>query len=351
VLNIAMPAVPGLKTDIGIDPEGTWKTAKKRFAAFPDGAAFRRQLRELAAQHRITLTGLATLMDDPDNPDASLQRAKARLRGDGRRGISTYAVSPVLLENPKALRKLDAFVATNKLEGKVFAHIARDPRQGAWETSVTRIQAWNKAAPHIPALVTTQGQHPFLAADAGIWALHTPVFDTGNRAAIQEAAQAGKEIWVYVNHGPGRPYANLFTDMDMVDHRMLFWQAWALGATGFYYGNAADWSRESHADVTPANGYGLLVYPSEKGPVPSLRLEAMRDGIEDYDYLTMLVARLAKAGERPELAGVVADIRARTELSGLMQGMTEYTRDPAALAAKREIIGDAIVALDMALAK
>jgi len=154
-----------------------------------------------------------------------------------------------------------------------------------------------------------------------------------------------------VNHGPSRPYANLFTDMDMVDHRMLFWQAFALGAKGFHYGNAADWARESHADVTPANGYGLLIYPHESGPVPSVRLEAVRDGIEDYEYLVMLVERLGQAGARSELAGVVADIGARTELSSVMQGMTEYTRDPKVLAAKRRIIGDAIVALDLALAK
>ena len=43
------------------------------------------------------------------------------------------------------------------------------------------------------------------------------------------------------------------------------------------------------------NGEGLLVYPAHDagfdGIVPSMRLKALRDGLEDFDYLALLEAR------------------------------------------------------------
>ena len=37
------------------------------------------------------------------------------------------------------------------------------------------------------------------------------------------------------------------------------------------------------------NGDGLLIYPGkEMTPLPSIRLEVIRDGVEDYEYLVLL---------------------------------------------------------------
>ena len=33
------------------------------------------------------------------------------------------------------------------------------------------------------------------------------------------------------------------------------------------------------------NGDGILIYPGAKGPLPSIRLENIRDGIEDFELL------------------------------------------------------------------
>jgi hypothetical protein len=49
---------------------------------------------------------------------------------------------------------------------------------------------------------------------------------------------------------------------------------------------------------------GMLFYPGEEGPLNSLRTEAWRDGIEDYEYFVLLRDELARARDR----GLAGDV-------------------------------------------
>jgi hypothetical protein len=53
------------------------------------------------------------------------------------------------------------------------------------------------------------------------------------------------------------------------------------------------------------NGDGLLIYPHPDGsPLSTVRLEAICDGFEDYDYLCLLrdgAAALKASGKKPDL--------------------------------------------------
>ncbi len=83
------------------------------------------------------------------------------------------------------------------------------------------------------------------------------------------------------------------------------------------------WHRYIHQVSTPGeyyyvrypNGDGYLIYPgaeagSAGGPVTSIRLEAARDGVEDYAYLHLLEALAAKPGEAAkEAAELLAAFR------------------------------------------
>jgi hypothetical protein len=65
-------------------------------------------------------------------------------------------------------------------------------------------------------------------------------------------------------------------------------------------------------------GDGQLLYPGEDGPLPSVRLANIRDGIEDYEWLALL--------ERKE------DRAAAEAVAGeLIRGMTDFERSPEAL--------------------
>jgi len=112
----------------------------------------------------------------------------------------------------------------------------------------------------------------------------------------------GNELWWYVCWEPREPYGNLLLDMQTIVHRELFWQQKIYNVDGFLYWGANFWSLltanpwESMQTVPQLGsdiyGDGSLLYPGayigDPGPVASIRLEAVRDGVEDFDYLTIL---------------------------------------------------------------
>jgi hypothetical protein len=90
------------------------------------------------------------------------------------------------------------------------------------------------------------------------------------------------------------------------------------------------------------NGNGHLLYPGpDMQPIPSLRLEIWRQGIEDYLYLWLLRERLEAADADDDLRR-----QARNALSvPLVRGVTDYVSDPAELEAERARIASLIMDL------
>jgi outer membrane biosynthesis protein TonB len=134
----------------------------------------------------------------------------------------------------------------------------------------------------------------------------------------------GDEVWWYVTRYPHNPEITLSISDKSVQHRLMFWQQKLYNVDGFLYYASNDWY---HNDATMDTnrymwdkkfeqdnsypyrvyGNGVLVYCGAGlqeyldrysegdygavgyyGPVGSLRLESVRDGIEDFDYFTLL---------------------------------------------------------------
>ena len=95
-------------------------------------------------------------------------------------------------------------------------------------------------------------------------------------------------------------------------------------------------------DVTPCNGDGFLMYPSPKGPVSSIRLEAIRDGVEDYDYLVLYWNLLEALKKKGGNAALIEKATKEGNLKALVPDLVSYTRDPNVLLAKREALGRVI---------
>ena len=134
------------------------------------------------------------------------------------------------------------------------------------------------------------------------------------RDRMWEAQKEGDEAWWYVTRFPHDPEITLTINTDAVNYRTLFWQQKLYDVDGFLYYLVNDWSNNSgvwvgdpeqefllgldaHHEVNaeyPYNVYGngiLLyagVYFGQLDPIGSIRLECVRDGIEDFEYLTML---------------------------------------------------------------
>ncbi|MFI4910946.1 MAG: DUF4091 domain-containing protein [Sedimentisphaeraceae bacterium JB056] len=128
---------------------------------------------------------------------------------------------------------------------------------------------------------------------------------------FQKRVAAGDMLWTYVCCWPEPPFANFFIDEPGIDHRALFWQAQKAGATGLLYWSVAwfegleelkapdgitlkepvDMTKHEMYGRSKVNGDGLLLYPAENFQFnPSIRLEIIKDGIEDCEYFSLLKA-------------------------------------------------------------
>ncbi len=136
---------------------------------------------------------------------------------------------------------------------------------------------------------------------------NTPMLEhnLGTFADRMKAEQeGGDELWWYVTRAPESPEITLLMETQAVRYRILFWQQKLYGVDGFLYYLVNDWYEisenqglNSKHEINSAYPYdvygnGVLLYCGvpfgEYGPVGSLRLECVRDGIEDFEYLTML---------------------------------------------------------------
>jgi len=77
---------------------------------------------------------------------------------------------------------------------------------------------------------------------------------------------------------------------------------------------------------TRLHGDGVLLYPGTRGPIGSIRLANIRDGLENYEYLWLLAEKL---GDRDA---------AREACLPVARSLTSFTRDPDALGVQRERI-------------
>ena len=70
------------------------------------------------------------------------------------------------------------------------------------------------------------------------------------------------------------------------------------------------------------------MYPGKRGPLSSIRLEALRDGVEDYELLKLL----EKKNRR----------KARKICDSVVHSMTDYALDPAAFRRARAKLIEAL---------
>jgi hypothetical protein len=232
--------------------------------------------------------------------------------------------------------------------------MANDPGEDQRSEAIINMRKWSEGAPDIPMMVASMGLHPFFVEECPIWTAHSRIFDTPNNGALLQRIARGGEVWWYVNYDPPRPYANFFTDFAAVEHRALFWQAWALGIKGVYYwdvcaippgGNPYDGTVVG----SPVNGNGLLIYPGLDGPVDSIRWETIRDGVEDYDYFALLLDRTRRLKDNGREDALVERAAAALNVREIVPDLTGFSRDTAAYLQRREEIGALIEEMELAL--
>jgi hypothetical protein len=170
---------------------------------------------------------------------------------------------------------------------------------------------------------------------------YVPLSSSYDHKLAREVRAKGGEMWWYVCCGPNYPYANWLLENPLIESRLIWWQAFSYDVEGFLYWGLNIWERENNDKPIPSsagprldwsvttggnynflNGDGVLLYPGENGPIGSIRLENIRDGLEDIELLKQYRDRFGADAARKLIAPVTTD-------------RTHYTRDPNVLLKSR----------------
>ncbi|MGQ9731197.1 MAG: glycoside hydrolase domain-containing protein [Candidatus Zipacnadales bacterium] len=246
--------------------------------------------------------------------------------------------------------KIEAYLPTVEAAGArdlcyIYCFDERPPAQldVVFETARRLKQKWPDIEVMTTASDATFGLERAEGAAVDIWVPLTPKFDTlADR--IAEARTKGRDIWWYICIGPQHPYANWFVEYPAIEARLLMGAMTAkYRPGGFLYYAVNRWPENKkvcegapRTDWNPAsyknnNGDGSVMVAGPNGPLATIRLENIRDGIEDYEYYLLLREFAdddSKLAQVPE--AVVVDL-------------THFTHDPEVLYRERERLAGHLV--------
>jgi len=173
-----------------------------------------------------------------------------------------------------------------------------------------------------------------------IWCLPWP--STYSEEAARRAREHGAELWAYEN--------DLYS-LDVPDSSLLLrsfpWRLRRYDIRGVEWWAISQWKTDPWTvpnQYEPQNGGGFFLYPTPDRtgpPIDSLRWECYREGVEDYDLLTMLAEAQRSATGPAEGAPSAADLTQRVAL-----GVQEVSRDPLAITETKREVCEALERLD-----
>jgi hypothetical protein len=190
----------------------------------------------------------------------------------------------------------------------------------------------------------------------------------------------GLEHWSYLCCWPKSPWISEFIDHDAVNLRMWLWGSYKHRLKGILVWETTYWNsdaaspagwlqnpwEEAMSFVTGygwplgkqtiwGNGDGRFFYPNNRDPnndkrtytgmpVPSMRLELLRDGIEDYEYFMILEKAIQNAPRSK--ASLVREAASLLSIpSGIYTDEKTYSKNPEDILLYRRKLADMIVKL------
>ncbi len=325
VRNFSLPITPALKTSfsvwpkliayqIGIDRKSP-KVAKLVYNDYW----------QQALKHRITLRNVPTYGPKFNKFVADILR----------KGATTIALKmwPLLAAKPANKKAIQEQLIRNGWIDKAFVYIWDEPSKKDYPKIIKRAKRIKPYAPKIKLLCTTRydkGLDPYI----DIWVPRFSWFNK-NPKPYRDAVKRGDELWLYTCAHPQRPYPNLFLELPAIEPRICVLMCWRYGASGFLYYSTNYWkSKDIWLNVRgypEANLDGVLFYPARDGrPVLSIRLEILRDGIDDFDYLAILQKLTNKLKASSVGQGqhkLISQAQAMLDITPIIKSFTEWTQD------------------------
>ena len=258
-------------------------------------------------------------------------------------------------ERMKGAKSLSAFIKSKNLTNRFYALIGDEPTPSTYSKVVRSGEKIRGMFPSCPRLCTTAPVQE-LAGVVDIWC---PLLRDFSPEDMKKKYGTGKTFWTYTAMYCDPPFPNHYIDTAAVDQRIIFWICYKYSIKGYLNWSSNYWTgfdRRKNLHVIkngtidyPAwqssimgnlgtfNGDGYLCYPNPRSPYAepysSLRLENMRDGLQDYEYLKM-ANEINKKKNDPAIERLL-------ELD-FIKSPGEFLRDPSEMENRRIRLGEFI---------
>ncbi len=340
VWDFALPDTPSLKTALGSPADrmrGYYaRRAKEGKENEPaDWDAVERQVAELLSRHGINATPPRGWLTPEAQADGSYRIPEDRIEAF-RQFVDRYHINAFVVSHPrtavkdpvaekeKLRRWLDAWDrAAKELDRPqvlFYTYLRDEPND---EEAYRYVQQWGRAVRDAGSVVkvlvveqtwTQDEAWGDLYGAVDIWC---PLFSLFKAESAARRQALGETVWTYTALCQRDPTPWWHTDFPLLNYRVPAWIAWRYRIGGLlYWGGMSYWNDVEDPWTEPGtldrrdrnpklmyNGEGSLLYPGRAvgydGVAPGLRVKALRDAIEDYEYLSILEKkRLADQAEK-----------------------------------------------------
>ena len=241
---------------------------------------------------------------------------------------------------------------------KAYVYTYDEAPKSAWPEVKKISKAIRAAAPGLKILQCLNEPEGVkeLADSVDVFDVYVAQYHKAGVEAMQKAK--GTEVWLAICCYP-MEHPNLFVEYPLIDARVLAMFCWKYNAQGFEYWSPTAWGKnwQGKGAKWPLkpwdpnsfgryNGDGLLIYPGADGvPYSSVRLEALRDGFEDYEYLWMLRDLVKKAEAKGLNTPEVAAAKDVLKIDALIKDSGTFATSRDNYFAVRSKIADSVVAM------
>jgi len=356
VWDFTLPPVPALETEFG-SPAAPLRAYYRQRAAEGKEAeprswtAVEAQCAQLLSEHRLNAVPSGETLRPVQEPDGSFRIPPERMRAL-REFVERYHVNALQIPHPSEAVKdpeserdrLRSWLAAFDIAAKelnqphlVFYTYLKDEPNTLEDYRY--VQKWGRAVRDAKSVVkvlvveqtwTAPGQGGADSAWGDLYGavdIWCPLFSLHQQESAAARQALGETIWTYTALCQGQPTPWWHIDYPLLNYRVPTWIAWRYRMRGLlYWGGLSYWGAVKdpwlQAPYYAGNGApqqgekgisfygeGSLVYPGRAvgcdGVVPTIRLKALRDAIQDYDYLALL-ERQGKASEADAIVAPLA---------------------------------------------
>lgn len=266
------------------------------------------------------------------------------LHSVGRRTANLTDPDSRIVPNESNLRRLAAWekvVRRRNWRNRFLVSISDEPFIHHEESYAVMVERVHDVAPSVRCIEAVEAE--FL----GKLDIYVPKLSHLNLwyERFEQVQHEGSELWFYTCCHPVGRYPNRFLDQSLLKVRVLHWINYLYDLDGYlhwglnHFAGDNPYTQEAISKGLPL-GDRAIAYPGTNKLLGSLRFSAMRDGLQDYEYLWVLESELSRIKQKigKEASWLNPRQRPLELCRRVVRSFYEYTRDSGIMLDTRDAV-------------